>query len=303
MDLYGIISKDVRLSARRIIMDNLNDTFTIGQFASFNHISEQTLRYYDKIGLLRPTSQNNQTGYRYYNITQCVTLDIISHMKSLGIPLKDIKSYLDSNDRQWLLQTLTEKRNHISQQIKLLMDTQAVIDRKLLDYQNHAILPKAGIPFIEAIGKRTVFRYNTSINYYYNENSVANYEYMLHVFKNRLREQNVPDVYFYNVSSIMSKDNLLTRNFFTTDLFVFVNESDRDRFIACDTIAANTYLCMVCDDSKNETALINRLLHEIDINGYTICGDYICEVVSEFLSTRDDSRSMILKLQIPISFQ
>lgn len=284
-------------------MDNLNDKFTIGQFASFNNISEQTLRYYDKIGLLRPASQNNQTGYRYYNITQCATLDIINHLKSLGISLKDIKSYLDSNDSQWLLNTLTEKQNHISQQIKLLNDTQAVIMRKLLDYQNHAILPKSGVPFIEAINKRTIFRYDTSINYYYNENSVANYEYMLHVFKNKLREQNVPDVYFYNVSSIMSKDNLLARNFFTTELFVFVNENDKNRFIACDTIAANVYLCMICDDSKNETAFINRLLNEIDKNGYTICGDYICEVVSEFLPTRDDTRSMTLKLQIPISFQ
>ncbi len=283
-------------------MDNLNDKFTIGQFASFNNISEQTLRYYDKIGLLRPAFQNNQTGYRYYNITQCATLDIIMHLKSLGISLKDIKSYLDSYDSQWLLKTLTEKQNYISQQIKLLMDTQAVIDRKLLDYQNHAILPPSGIPFIEVMNKRTIFRYNTSVNYYYNENSVANYEYMLHVFKNKLREQNVPDVYFYNVSGIMSKNNLIARNFFTTDLFVFVNENDRNRFIACDTIAANTYLCMVCDDTKKETAFINRLLDEIDKNGYTICGDYICEVVSEFLSTRDDIRSMILKLQIPISF-
>ena len=101
----------------------------------------------------------------------------------------------------------------------------------------------------------------------------------------------------------MSKDNLLARNFFTTELFVFVNENDKNRFIACDTIAANVYLCMICDDSKNETAFINRLLNEIDKNGYTICGDYICEVVSEFLSTRDDTRSMTLKLQIPISFQ
>ena len=37
-------------------MDDLSNKLTIGQFARFNNVSEQTLRYYDQIGLLRPTS-------------------------------------------------------------------------------------------------------------------------------------------------------------------------------------------------------------------------------------------------------
>ena len=50
-----------------------------------------------------------------------------------------------------------------------------------------------------------------------------------------------------------------------------------------------------------DEAEINRMLEEIRHMDYTVCGDYICEVVSEFLSTREGARDMTLKLQIPVS--
>lgn len=42
---------------------------TVGEMAKLNHISEQTLRLYDKRGLLSP-SFRGQNGYRYYDISK-----------------------------------------------------------------------------------------------------------------------------------------------------------------------------------------------------------------------------------------
>jgi effector-binding domain-containing protein len=47
------------------------EKLTIGQMAKLNHVSEQTLRYYDKIQLLQPDNVNNENGYRYYSIKHC----------------------------------------------------------------------------------------------------------------------------------------------------------------------------------------------------------------------------------------
>lgn len=63
---------------------------TIGQMAKLNHLSEQTLRLYDRIGLFSP-NHRGENGYRYYNIEQSALLDIIQYMKSLGISLKEIR--------------------------------------------------------------------------------------------------------------------------------------------------------------------------------------------------------------------
>lgn len=283
-------------------MQDLSKKLTIGQFARFNNISEQTLRYYDQINLLHPYESNEKTGYRYYKITQCATLDIITHMKSLGIPLKDIKTYLKTNDNNWLMDTLVSKYETNDSHIRLLNETQAVIKRKISDYHNHAKLPKPGIPYVELIADRRIYKYDTKVNYYYNEDSASNYEYMLRSFKNNLLGQNVPAIYFYNVSSIMSQTNLANHNFITTELFVFINDNDQDRFSTTELVKGNTFLCIICDDSSHEILFINRLLEEIERKGYKIAGDYICEVVSEFMSPKDDKRDMLLKLQIPISF-
>jgi DNA-binding transcriptional MerR regulator len=56
------------------------EKLTIGQMARINHISEQTLRLYDRMDILKPSSINVQTGYRYYSIRQCARLDMIQYM-------------------------------------------------------------------------------------------------------------------------------------------------------------------------------------------------------------------------------
>ena len=50
---------------------------SIGQMARINHISIQTLRLYDKMGLLKPVAVDAGSGYRYYSILQCAKLDLI----------------------------------------------------------------------------------------------------------------------------------------------------------------------------------------------------------------------------------
>ena len=51
---------------------------TIGQMARMNHISEQTLRLYDREGLLSPLGRDEKNGYRYYGIPRAFIYWIIS---------------------------------------------------------------------------------------------------------------------------------------------------------------------------------------------------------------------------------
>ena len=40
--------------------------YTIGEVAEMMGVSVQTIRYYCKIGLIRPAYTNGETGYRYF---------------------------------------------------------------------------------------------------------------------------------------------------------------------------------------------------------------------------------------------
>lgn len=53
----------------------------IGEFSKLAKISIKTLRYYDKIGLLKPAMIDSETQYRYYKIEQLETVRLICMYK------------------------------------------------------------------------------------------------------------------------------------------------------------------------------------------------------------------------------
>ncbi|MCI8584067.1 MAG: MerR family transcriptional regulator [Dorea sp.] len=273
---------------------------TIGQMAELNRVSTQTLRYYDKFGILKPNLYNKDTGYRYYNMSQCAVLDTITHMKSLNMPLEQIKAYIDTGDYDSFISELTDKYTKIKEEIRRLENIEAVLKRKIDDYQKRSLLPPDGVPYIEVIHQRQIYKFDTHINYYYNGNSIEQYEHMLRLFKNHLLEKDLGIEYFYNVGSIMKKEDFINQNYVSTELFIFLQA--QHTFKKYDIIKPNTYLCMTCENTDTETEYIQLMYDTIEKNYYQIAGDYICEVVNESFAFDSQKRNMTLKLQIPITF-
>lgn len=67
--------------------------FTIGEFSKLGRISPRMLRYYDAMGLLRP-SCIGENGYRYYEAAQLETLAQIETLKDYGFALSEIGELL-----------------------------------------------------------------------------------------------------------------------------------------------------------------------------------------------------------------
>lgn len=66
----------------------------IGDFSKFSRASVKTLRFYDEIGLLKPISVDQLTGYRYYSVDQLERLNRIISLKDLGFSLEEINEIL-----------------------------------------------------------------------------------------------------------------------------------------------------------------------------------------------------------------
>ncbi|PJI06922.1 MULTISPECIES: MerR family transcriptional regulator [Clostridium] len=73
------------------------NNFSIGEISKLHNISVQTLRYYDKIGLLKPKIINKKSNYRYYSVEQFLQIDIIKYCKSIGLSLEQIKNLIGTN--------------------------------------------------------------------------------------------------------------------------------------------------------------------------------------------------------------
>lgn len=63
--------------------------YTTGSFAKMANVTERTLRYYDKIGLLKP-SFVMENGYRQYNNNDFLKLQKIISLKQLGFSIEEI---------------------------------------------------------------------------------------------------------------------------------------------------------------------------------------------------------------------
>lgn len=90
-------------------------------------ISIRTLRYYDEIGLLKPTKVT-AAGYRLYNENLLKQLREIMFYREFEIPLSEIKMIMEQREKnnRKILETqkkiLEMKRNHLNSIIELISD-------------------------------------------------------------------------------------------------------------------------------------------------------------------------------------
>ena len=271
---------------------------SIGQMAELNHVSEQTLRLYDKEGLLVPRCVDPVTGYRYYHIIQSAKLDLIQNMKVYGMTLRQIRSFLDSNDPATLRALLTEQADSIEECIRQLRRSQSAITRTLDNYRRYEAMPRNGEIFLEYIPERRIFRYSCDVNYF--DQDESGYEYMLRQMKTNLVANNMPLSYFTNIGTIIRREHLVPDALFSNEVFLFVDEDDSSQ--AMETLPAASYLCLCSDEFSMEAANVRRLLDYVQTRGCEIAGDYICEVVVDFPMLDFDRRRMFYKAQIPVRF-
>lgn len=100
---------------------------TVKEVSDVTGVSIRTLRYYDEIGLLKPT-QLTDSGYRLYDNKSLEKLQQIMFFRELEIPLTDIKEMMmNSNyDKEQLLlaqkSLMENKRNRLNGLIELIND-------------------------------------------------------------------------------------------------------------------------------------------------------------------------------------
>ena len=71
---------------------------TILEFARLCSTSTQTLRYYDRIGLLKPSRVDNWTGYRYYEKEQAQDFFKIKNLQLADFSIAEIQSLVHQPD-------------------------------------------------------------------------------------------------------------------------------------------------------------------------------------------------------------
>ncbi|MGF1506935.1 MAG: MerR family transcriptional regulator [Chloroflexi bacterium] len=84
--------------------------FKIGEFSWFTRVSVKMLRHYDRIGLLKPSHVDPESGYRYYSVEQLPRLHRIVALKDLGFSLERIGDLLAGDLSEGQMRALLEQQ-------------------------------------------------------------------------------------------------------------------------------------------------------------------------------------------------
>ena len=106
-----------------------------GEFAQICQTTRETLRYYQKQGILVP-KKDEHNGYHYYSYAQISSYYFIKTFRDLGCSVADIKSYLlagekvrfnDFVDQQY--QALLRQRAELEHRIGVIANTRKLLDQ------------------------------------------------------------------------------------------------------------------------------------------------------------------------------
>lgn len=92
-----------------------NELLSIGEMARLKNVTVKALRYYERIGVLAPAYVDPQTGYRYYELSQSMDVDVITMCGELGMQLKELAGYRGS-DGKYEMAALLEHGQRIAQE-------------------------------------------------------------------------------------------------------------------------------------------------------------------------------------------
>ena len=122
---------------------NTNDTLqmrrattmiTIKKFAGLCGCTAETLRYYDRIDLLKPAMINRETGYRYYREEQLKDYNRIRELQTAGFLIDEIKGLQDLSNQE----------------------ISAAIDRKILEQYQKLVYAKNIRDLYREKGRKTI---------------------------------------------------------------------------------------------------------------------------------------------------
>lgn len=116
-------------------------------------VSSDTLRYYERIGLIPPVNRNG-SGIRDYNEIDLKRVEFVKCMRSAGLPIEVLLEYFKLSERgdqtiEARKEILKEQRKLLATRIAEMQKTLDLLDYKINMYENAVLKTEKEIIPIE----------------------------------------------------------------------------------------------------------------------------------------------------------
>ena len=135
--------------------------YQIGEAARRAGVTIETLRHYDRIGLVKPGRVDGQTGYRYYSDTEIARVQIIKFLRSVKLPLSTIGRLFSEDDIEAATEILRMAQDKVDEEMEHLVAVRQNLQEMLDNYSSkrntRAFVRALEEPVVQALPGRTIF--------------------------------------------------------------------------------------------------------------------------------------------------
>ncbi|MBU3093701.1 MerR family transcriptional regulator [Clostridium sp. CM028] len=245
----------------------MGTNFSIGEMSKLQNISVQTLRYYDKIGLLKPSYIDEKSRYRYYSAKHFVILNSIKQCKAMGLSLDEIKELIENyTSFDSILNIISKQKEMIDTKIK---DLNAVKNNISFLEKRIKNSLKEGINdvFIKYNKERKFKKYNNTKRY--TEEFEINLSEILVSMEQKYSSSIKELAFAVSYEDIKKYNELIYNNMLINGFECVTND---DNLI---TLPKGEYITLNFDDDYNDTSKYYKSLIEyIDRNNIEVSGDF-----------------------------
>jgi DNA-binding transcriptional MerR regulator len=109
---------------------------TIAQLADLTGVSKDTLRYYERMGLVPLVERDRSSGHRRYDPQHAQWISFLRSLRATGMPIREVAAYarlVAKGDGSWPERRamLAVHRERVVEAIATLQRHRSVLDRKL----------------------------------------------------------------------------------------------------------------------------------------------------------------------------
>ena len=230
-----------------VIFQTMKKYFSIGEAAKAAHTTAETLRHYDRIGLVKPSKKDGWTQYRYYTEQDIVRVNTVRALQLMDLPLQEIKKVLEYDDLEKIIAFFEQAEKRADEKIAALQFSKEKIQLARADYVRHLELQRQSrSAFLKEYPQRVLLLSDTL-----EKPTLDNlWNYLSHFYETlppALREQ----FSFEDLAGIYT-ENGMTRLFAVCMDYVNID--------GIKVLPKGKYLCANCTEENREQTL-RKLIH------------------------------------------
>ena len=267
---------------------------SITELAKIRKVSSETLRYYDRIGLLKPQYIDPETHYRYYTTRQSETLGAIRELRDLGMSIKDIQAYYDDCNLEKTIRLFHEHQLLLQQEAEERLAYCRVISEKLAYLSSLAAMKNYANPTLVHLPERKIITFGVqATNQKEHVYALTQLEWYLNSVAPTLATDRIG---VYGGPEMLEESDSYVKS--TPMIFAEVSNAEPEN---TRVIPEGDYLCMAYSNGRlGKYNPIFRLLKEhIQQNGLIISGD-IFHIYKIDVTLTQNRAETLLEVQVPV---